>query len=519
MTLFPVGLPGRHVPGHLTRLLLWPGLLLFASAQLIQAQGPPEPPPGAWPSQRPLHTGHWSHEFLEVLAALGFAGAWTGWVEPIPAASVQDLLESVAGSVDSTLAAGDGEPGSGAVVDVWGRALAGELGTRPDGEAARFVVSVGGGVDSGPEGLLEERDGAFGLVGGDVRLGRSVGIWGAGSVASQGEGMRLDEGGVSVALGPLQVLGGRIRVGLGQGDGRMVSGGRPAMDGVLLASRAPFRLPGFLRHLGPVSFQVFGAPRFHNADGFDSWFGSAGFSLSPHPRVQIGMQRTARFAGEGIADWDWGDFWDMLVGRSGDNPFDDSQGEIDVRVRWPFLDLEVTTYASLGFEDAPSIYEDPGIVAGALVPWSMGLGVLALRYEYGAFGRRAMWCGWCDYRTHNWYADREYGTYGGEDAFLGSDLGGYGSAHRVGVSFWSGWRGAPAVRGEVRLFREHRLEENRLRDRWPGVRKGIRLEAAVRPRSAWEVSGEGEVASYGDAVHARGQVAVRLFRVGGFRDP
>jgi hypothetical protein len=159
---------------------------------------------------------------------------------------------------------------------------------------------------------------------------------------------------------------------------------------------------------------------------------------------------------------------------------------VSVRVRIGPRGRSVTGYFSLGFEDTESIYQDPGMVAGALFPLLLEGGLLTLRYEYSAFGKRAQWCGGCEYQRHLWYHGRWYGPYVHEGLPMGSTLGGYGSSHWVESVFWA--TGMP-LRVSLRAFRRNREEGNILLDRWTGVRKGISLEIAGRPRPGMEIRG------------------------------
>ncbi len=234
-----------------------------------------------------------------------------------------------------------------------------------------------------------------------------------------------------------------------------------------------------------------------------------GISIEPHPSVQLGAYRTVRFAGEGISDPSVTEILQVFAGQGGSEGFDDSQGELSARLRFRAWGQPLAPYVSLGFEDVPSLWEDPGIVAGVLVPVETGSGVLAARYEYQAFGRQAKWCGGCEYKSHRWYTQRSYGEYTLDDVLLASSLGGYGTRHRLEATYW----GALPLRLTGVAFVEDREEGNLLFDRWPGGRRGLGGSAAARPRPGWEVEAGGVVSWSDDSTEGELSLVVRVFDV------
>jgi len=148
-------------------------------------------------------------------------------------------------------------------------------------------------------------------------------------------------------------------------------------------------------------------------------------------------------------------------------------------------------------------------VAGTLIPFDVGSGVLTARYEYQAFGDRARWCGSCEEGHHRWYNQREYGTYTVDDVPLGSSLGGYGARHQVEMSYW----GEIPVRFTGVGFVEDRERTNILYDRWPGTRQGVGMKIAGRPRPGWELELAG-LAAWSEGESEGGlNLVVRMFDV------
>jgi hypothetical protein len=233
-----------------------------------------------------------------------------------------------------------------------------------------------------------------------------------------------------------------------------------------------------------------------------------GLDFAPHPRVRIGASRTVRFAGEGQGSVTVGNLLKTLYWGGEGSDFDDSQGEVSIRLRIGPQRRSVTTYLSLGFEDTESIYEDPGIVAGALLPLLLDRGLLTLRYEYSAFGKRAQWCGSCEYQRHLWYHGRWYGAYVHDGVPMGSELGGYGSSHWIESVYWA--TGMP-VRVAVSAFRRNREPGNILLERWSGIQRGVSLEITARPRSGIEIRGAASVTDDPLARETGFQLSMHLF--------
>jgi hypothetical protein len=284
--------------------------------------------------------------------------------------------------------------------------------------------------------------------------------------------------------------------------------GHAPVDGLLLGSARPFRLPGFLDVLGRMTAHFFLSPNISTPTTDNAWLNSMGLSLEPHPAVTLGASRTIRFAGEGISDNpSLSELFTIFSGQGGDDSFDDSQGELSLRVRFRAWGQPMSPYVSLGFEDLPSMWEDPGLVAGLLVPIDVGTGVLAARYEYQAFGQQAQWCGGCEYVSHRWYTQREYGEYVLDGVPLGSTLGGYGSRHQLGLTWWS----HESYRVSGVAFTEEREEGNLLYDRWPGRRSGFGGSVAGRPRPGWEIEAGGLVSFGEDATDGGLNLTVRVF--------
>lgn len=381
----------------------------------------------------------------------------------------------------------------------WTRALATETGLSP-GQWGRLGVAAG--FERTDVSLLPER-GLYLEGTGEVALSPGVALWATGSLNTEGETGELSSGGLAARLGAAQVLVGRISPRIGQGTSTILLAGRNAMEGVLVGTARPFRIP----LLGRTTAHLFIAPWVDTPTVDRAWFSSLGVSIEPHPAVTLGAYRTVRFAGEGLSQGLADALWSLVPLQGGDDPAEDNQGELAARVRFKAWGQPLATYVSLGFEDPQSLWEDPGLVAGILIPWNVGGGVLATRYEYQAFGSAARWCGPCTASSHRWYSQREYGPYQTEDVLIGSSLGGYGSRHQVRVTYWS----AATLRLGGVVFVERREEENLLFERWPGSRTGIGVSAAVRPRPGWEIQLRAAVADSDGGAESGLDLSFRIF--------
>ncbi|MDH3224442.1 MAG: capsule assembly Wzi family protein, partial [Gemmatimonadota bacterium] len=270
---------------------------------------------------------------------------------------------------------------------------------------------------------------------------------------------------------------GRLEPAVRTGLSAVLLSGQAPLDGVMVASARPFRLPGAMGRIGSFQGHLFVSPSHETPTVTDAWFTSYGLGWSPVPSLDFGVARTIRFGGAGQAPFTAANLWNMIAFGGGDSSFDDSQGEISMRARLRLGNLRLGLYGALGFEDLKAITEDPALTVGFSLPVVTDAGMVAVGYEFLGIGPRGIWCG-CDAVSHSWYTQREYGPYATEEGLLGAALGGYGAAHYLTASFWS----TPyPVFVRMRVFLEDRSEENLLNGRWPGERRGVRMEVGLGP--------------------------------------
>ncbi|MGI9627212.1 MAG: capsule assembly Wzi family protein, partial [Longimicrobiales bacterium] len=412
---------------------------------------------------RPLASDHWSYDLVRELDMASWGGAWMVRSRPV-----------LGGQLLSTLQYSDGEA-SGALRDVvaaWAERLESELGSR-DG-----LVRVGAlaGADRSDAEVIQSRGGFVGGLA-DVSLGPNVGAWAEGVASTQDGFSELRSGGLTLATRGVQVVAGRVEHASLSAFNPVLLNGRAGLDGVLVASREPFRFPGGAERLGRFQAHVFVAPRQETPTVSNAWFASYGLSWAPAASLSFGLARTVRFGGDGLEPFTAANVLNTFTFGGSNSSFDDSQAEVSVRGRVRLGNLRLGLYGALAFEDLVAIKEDPAVVAGFTLPVPTQAGLATFGYEFLGIGPRVILCD-CEPNSHSWYRQREYGRYELNGELLGAALGGYGAGHYLTASFWS----TPYplfVKGLV--FIEDRSADNLLNTRWPNSRTGVRVDLGVGP--------------------------------------
>lgn len=283
-------------------------------------------------------------------------------------------------------------------------------------------------------------------------------------------------------LGSWWVSAGRQQLAFGPATGGLILNGAAAFDGVMVGSDGPFRLGSIGRWLGPIQATGLLSRLPSDTLGGAAWFGAARLTIMPHPRVQIGLNRTAVVAADDERlDVGLGALMRVAIGKHTRPNIEDQRASVDVSVGIGGSSWRVVPYFEWGFEDSAGAYiEDPGLTLGAFVPFLPGLPAVSLRYEYTAFGEsaRTLWSGG-PAETRKWY--RHSGTraayIGREGQLIGHPLGGYGYEHRVNAAAWI--LGSDA-RVYGTLVRRRRDPVNLLYERRPGQSHGLGLGGSYR---------------------------------------
>lgn len=274
-------------------------------------------------------------------------------------------------------------------------------------------------------------------------------------------------------LGSWWATAGRQRFSFGPASGGLILNGVSSFDGVMLGNDDAVRLGGIGRWLGPLHVTAVLSRLPADTLGAAAWFGAARVSLSPHPRVRIGLTRTAVVAGDEDGDLGLGTLLMVAAGKHTGQNVEDQRASMDLSVALGGRAWRIVPYFEWGFEDTAGAYvEDPGLTAGAYVPFVPGLADLSLRYEYTAFGKAAHMCWFCNARTTKWYRHGSVrSAYVGQDGLLiGHPLGGYGYQHRMDAI---GWLIGGQARVQVTLVRRNREPLNLLYESQPGDSRAI----------------------------------------------
>lgn len=280
---------------------------------------------------------------------------------------------------------------------------------------------------------------------------------------------------------------GRHQLSFGPATGGLILNGASSFDGVLLGTDGAVRVGSIGRWLGPVHAIALVSRLPSDTLGAATWFGAARVTLSPHPRVQIGLNRTAVVAADERSGAGLGALLLVAVGKHTRPNVEDQRASVDLHVTLGSGSWRIVPYFEWGFEDTAGAYvEDPGLTVGAYLPSLPGVPALSLWYEYTAFGESARLCWFCTARTTGWYRHGSVRTaYIGEDGLLiGHPLGGYGHEHRVDAT---GWLRGARVRLRGTLVRRQREPLNLLYESRPGASHGIAVGSSYRASSTLTV--------------------------------
>jgi hypothetical protein len=228
-----------------------------------------------------------------------------------------------------------------------------------------------------------------------------------------------------VRAGAFTLSGGRDLVGYGSGlgGGVVLAGGMP-LDGLQLETWRPLVGPGWLRYLGPLTFDAFVGHIPGERHPGDPYVWGARGSFQPHPRMTFSIQRAALFGGAGSErPVNFSNILHMLIGRVVGASFEDQVVSMGGRFRLPTEStLPLMVYAEVGSEDAAgSFWQVPGMLAGVESAALPGAPWLSLGVEGSVFAHSC--CG-----NPPWYRHFAFpGSWALDDRPLGHRLGGQGT--------------------------------------------------------------------------------------------
>ncbi|MBX6363108.1 MAG: hypothetical protein IRZ00_04510 [Gemmatimonadetes bacterium] len=304
----------------------------------------------------------------------------------------------------------------------------------------------------------------------------------------------LPEGEVVATWRALGAWAGRRGVDFGpaRGGGIVLSGAVPLTGfGGFLAQ--PIRFPWIFRHMGPIRMEAF-ASQVRGGDRIrDPYFVAFRGTMTPHPRLTVGLNRAAMFGGEGNSPITLHNLAFLLVGGThagAQGEFANDVLSADFQFRPPLGPIPLQLYLEWGMDDGSGAWLDvPGMTAGAELGAVPGAPWLSLGGEWTYFDRSC--CGntiW--YR--NW-AMRQGWTDDGR--LLGHPLGGEGRQ-------WLAYGAAEAAGARVRLewtaYVRRREAENLLAPQRLGRSRGGSLAGWLRIERALELQAVGAL-ECGDA--------------------
>ncbi|MBI4521052.1 MAG: hypothetical protein HY701_09445 [Gemmatimonadetes bacterium] len=443
-------------------LLLLPHTLLLAQAA---------PRPGV-----PAAGDHWGYTLVEMLEATGVVPPGTSAARPLPLESLRTVLQDASRNpaadpalrewIEAALLRFEEEFPLPSGITARGRATAGFRavgGTLANGSGALAELALR--VEQAPAG-------AFAFV--EHAAGNGT------------ERPRFRRGGAGIGTSKLWFYAGREAFQLGGGEGGgIVLNDHVPLDGLLLGSPSPARLPGL--GLARAHFGIFRLSGYRAVD--DPWFATLRITLQPAGWLQLGTSRALLFGGYfkgGAAPYDpkvyppdstslgFADVVRILLGRNSTR--DDSKVSFEARATLAGVGVPALVYAEMAFEDLDRSFSDPAIVAGLL---ALIRPEIAMRYEYAAFGRGARICSWCDTLPAYWYYHRRFQSgYQVDRGPLGHPLGGYGSQHLVQARYV---RPQTRLRVDVTGTVLERRWLNLLEAERPGRAVGAAVKAAYRP--------------------------------------
>lgn len=230
--------------------------------------------------------------------------------------------------------------------------------------------------------------------------------------ASDGEELRADGSYLAFALGNWMVHAGYIDRWWGPGwEGSLIYGSnqRPIPSITIERNYSDAFEHPWLRWIGQWRLvATMGQLEDDRADAPNAQLFGLRATWKPHPRVEVGINRTAQWCGDG-RPCDLGTFWDLFTGNDNDQPPSEQPGNQmgGFDVRWSVPDMPVAVYGQAIGEDEANFMP------------SKYLGLVGIE-AWGGFGERS-------WRVHVEAADTTCGFYESEPE--------YGCAYRNAIYF------------------------------------------------------------------------------------
>ena len=303
-----------------------------------------------------------------------------------------------------------------------------------------------------------------------------------------------------------------LRYGPGESGGLILNADAAFTGGGIRV--APTRLPWLLRHLGVVRFEGFLSEIDSSFAVKDPWVMVNHASLSPHPRLLLGLTHGAIFGGSGRPPFNARNFIAMVtLGRavkgSADAEFENQLVSGEIRWRPPAGSLPLELHLEWGAEDNQGAwYQVPATQFGARLAAVPGIPSLSVGVERTEFEPPSPESGERGFHS-NWYRHHIYEAgWTVDQVLLGHPLGGNGVE-------WLAWGRADLadarLRLEARAYMRERERYNIYSPDLKGFGNGGALRAAWRFGSGAEAMGAAEVELLGnDEVRTVGFAGVRV---------
>ena len=431
-----------------------------------------------------MQQGHWSLDAARRLHAAGLTPR--GFDPAIEPKTVRELLEAFEHGADrSALAAAFRarfeEEFQGVVAEPDPRAndVQGLLRLEAGIRSQSGTVLLGWGFHDAWSGPLPGPDRGVGVAGGAV-LGRAGPVAATLRVRLDDDGPELGDSRIGTELGAVSLWAGVGALAFRTTPyGGAVLSGSDVRPGLGAHTRSSIEVPV----VGPIRFSTAFTRLAHNHPYAHPWLWSARLQLSPHARLDLGLNRGAMMGGEGNHDFSLRRVAYVLIGKHNDR-FDNQVVSVSARYRPP-VGFPLSLQLEWGIEDSAGAWKDvPGLIAAADLAAVPGLPWLALGASGAWFD--AVCCG-----NSPWYHNFVFlGGWADSGRLLGHPLGGHGAEARL-----YGRADLLDARLQVRTsaFGRDRGRENLFAPDREGRSVGFTLGFLALAHATWQIELNGEL--------------------------
>jgi hypothetical protein len=245
----------------------------------------------------------------------------------------------------------------------------------------------------------------------EANLSLTAGPYLAASIAPEhrdGE-WAIREGYLLAAWHSFGIWGGRRAPDFATGTGGgIVINGTAAFTGGGITTMQPFHLPWVFRHVGAIRFETFLSQIDSNAAIRKPWFFATHASVSPLPRLLIGVTQAFMFSGEGLPPFTWRNFKEMFFAHgvvTAGREFENGIASGEIRFRPPVPLVPLTLYLEWGADDNHAAWTlFPARVVGAQISAVPTIPALSVGLEHASFSHPCTTCGDCHCEYYStWY--------------------------------------------------------------------------------------------------------------------